>query len=138
MKRRSFGKNGLDQVYFPSRNAFFKRKLLLKNTIKWKKKWLKMNATSTKTNKKCRNINKIKECWSDRWIRTYYLTLKYIGSFSHPRAKELHHRCSIVFWVLKGLFSWYSILAGLASFYLSLPCWKKLLVILLLAPCFSY
>ena len=49
-----------------------------------------MNATSAKKHKKCKNIHKIKE-WCDCWLRTYQLTVKYIGSFSHPRAKEVHH-----------------------------------------------
>ena len=47
-----------------------------------------MNATCAKKHKKCKTFNKIKECWCDCWIRTYQLTLKYTGSFSHPRAKE--------------------------------------------------
>ena len=154
MKRRSFWKNGLDQVYFFGRNAYLlMRKLLLKNTrIRKKITILRMNGTSPKKQKKCRNIqvNRIKECWCDCWIRIIsWLSNIY---FLRPRvAKDPCMICSTVFRVLnhyiyinksitffKGMFFWYSSLAGLASFYLSLPCWKKLLVIVLLAFCFSH
>ena len=53
MKRRSFWKSGLYQVYFSGRNAFFLKEDAFEKYNKMKKiKWLKMNATSTKKNKK--------------------------------------------------------------------------------------
>ena len=67
MKRRSSWKNAPDQVHFYGRTAFFKKEAAFEKYNK-KKKYItiKMNSTSKKKYEKCRNINKIKECWCDR------------------------------------------------------------------------